>query len=72
MRDDPARAIEYTSAFFEGTAAIMTPNESWAARWMRIDRFVPGVYALSVTGEFDKEMEEDLEHRGLKYRCRPP
>ena len=72
IRDDPAKCNDYTTAFYEGAAAIMIPNESWAAKWMRIDQFLPGVYALHVTGQFDRDTEEDLENRGIRWRCRPP
>jgi transcription elongation factor SPT4 len=70
--DNPERANICTSAFFEGQAAIMDPRESWAAKWIRVDTYLPGVYAISVTGTFDRDIEEDLESRGVRWRCRPP
>lgn len=69
--DDAERVSNCTTAFFEGQAAIMDPRESWAAKWIRVDNYLPGVYAISVTGQFDKDMEEDLENRGIRWRCRP-
>mmetsp|Transcript_19347 Transcript_19347/g.39721 ORF Transcript_19347/g.39721 Transcript_19347/m.39721 type:complete len:128 (-) Transcript_19347:637-1020(-) len=72
MIDNPERANACTSAFFEGQAALMDPRESWAAKWIRVDNYLPGVYALSITGSFDREIEEDLEARGIRWRCRPP
>ncbi len=69
--DNPERANACTTAFFEGNAAIMDPRESWAAKWIRVDNYLPGVYAISVTGTLDKEIEEDLGSRGLRWRCRP-
>mmetsp|Transcript_1201 Transcript_1201/g.1627 ORF Transcript_1201/g.1627 Transcript_1201/m.1627 type:complete len:113 (-) Transcript_1201:79-417(-) len=69
--DNPERCNMCTTAFFEGQAAIMDPRESWAAKWIRVDNFLPGVYAISVTGQFDREIEEDLENRGIRWRCRP-
>ena len=49
----------------------MDPKESWAAKWIRTDNYFPGIYAIAVTGEFDRETEEDLESRGIRWRCRP-
>ena len=71
MADNPERVNLCTTAFFEGQAAIMDPRESWAAQWIRVDSFLPGVYAIVVTGQFDPEIEEDLENRGIRWRCRP-
>jgi transcription elongation factor SPT4 len=69
--DNPERANMCTTAFFEGEVAIMDPRESWAAKWIRVDNYLPGVYAISVTGTLDKEIEDDLESRGIRWRCRP-
>ena len=33
--------------------------------------YLPGVYAIVVTGQFDRDIEEDLENQGLRWRCRP-
>eukprot|EP00537_Pseudo-nitzschia_pungens_P018610 CAMPEP_0172399472 /NCGR_PEP_ID=MMETSP1061-20121228/41246_1 /TAXON_ID=37318 /ORGANISM="Pseudo-nitzschia pungens, Strain cf. pungens" /LENGTH=134 /DNA_ID=CAMNT_0013132367 /DNA_START=90 /DNA_END=495 /DNA_ORIENTATION=+ len=65
MIDNPERANMCTSAFYEGQAALMDPRESWAAKWIRVDNYLPGVYALSVTGTLDREIQEDLEEGGF-------
>ena len=62
-----------TTAFFEGQVAVMDPRESWAAKWIRVDDFLPGVYAISVTGQFDEDIEDELKSRNCRPpRCRPP
>ncbi|KAI2509138.1 Spt4/RpoE2 zinc finger [Fragilaria crotonensis] len=71
IADNPERANSCTSAFYEGQAAIMDPRESWAAKWIRVDNCLPGVYAIAVTGQFDRDIEEDLENRGIRWRCKP-
>ena len=69
--DNPEKCNLCTTAFFEGQAAVMDPRDSWVAKWLRVDSYLPGVYAISVTGQFDKDIEEELENRGCRWRCRP-
>ena len=71
MADSMERVNACTTAFFEGQAAIMDPRDSWAAKWIRVDNYLPGVYAIQVTGQLDRDVEEDLENRGIRWRCRP-
>lgn len=72
MADNMERVNSCTTAFFEGQCAVMDPRESWAAKWIRVDNCLPGVYAITVTGFLDRDIEEDLENRGIRWRCRPP
>ena len=71
MEDDPEKSNACTTAFFEGQAAVMDPRESWVAKWLRVDNYLPGVYAITVTGQFEREVEEELENRGCRWRCKP-
>eukprot|EP00555_Chaetoceros_dichaeta_P003239 CAMPEP_0198250588 /NCGR_PEP_ID=MMETSP1447-20131203/1713_1 /TAXON_ID=420782 /ORGANISM="Chaetoceros dichaeta, Strain CCMP1751" /LENGTH=131 /DNA_ID=CAMNT_0043935435 /DNA_START=65 /DNA_END=460 /DNA_ORIENTATION=+ len=71
MRDTPNRVNSCTTAFFEGQAAVMDPRESWVAKWLRVDDYHPGVYAISVTGTFDVDVKEVIENGGYSWRCRP-
>lgn len=71
MVENSERVNSCTTAFFEGITAVMDPRDSWAAKWIRVDNYLPGVYAISVTGQFDRDIEEDLENQGIRWRCRP-
>ncbi|GKZ33652.1 transcription elongation factor SPT4 [Aspergillus brasiliensis] len=41
---------ECTSQVFEGLVTLRDPMTSWVARWQRLDSYVPGTYAVKVTG----------------------
>lgn len=41
---------ECTSQVFEGLITLSDPTTSWVARWQRLDGYVPGTYAVKVTG----------------------
>jgi transcription elongation factor SPT4 len=71
MNENMERVSTCTTAFYEGQAAIMDPRDSWAAKWIRVDAYLPGVYAIEVIGQLDRDIEEDLENRGIRWRCRP-
>lgn len=71
LEDNMERVNMCTTAFFEGQAAIMDPRDSWAAKWIRVDNYLPGIYAITVTGQLDRDVEEELENRGMRWRCRP-
>ena len=71
MESNHERCNLCTTAFFEGQVAVSDPSESWTAKWLRIDSFLPGIYAISITGQFEREIEEELENRGCRWRCRP-
>ncbi|KAK6353529.1 transcription elongation factor spt4 [Orbilia brochopaga] len=44
-------AQECTSPIYEGCVSIDKPTESWIAKWLRLTKYVPGVYATKVVGE---------------------
>lgn len=60
----------FTSPVFEGIMAMMSPTESWVARWQRIDTFTPGIYATRVQGVLNEDVVESLRRRGINYRPR--
>jgi len=41
---------ECTSQVFEGLITLADPTASWVAKWQRLDKYVPGTYAVKVTG----------------------
>jgi transcription elongation factor SPT4 len=67
MQENSSRVTECTTVYFEGLIAMMQPRESWVAKWRRIGRFLPGIYAVSVTGELIDDIKKFLEERNIAY-----
>ncbi|KAI5968128.1 SPT4 [Candida theae] len=62
---------ECTSPSFEGLVALSEDSkESWVARWLRIDSFVPGLYAVKINGKLPPIVIEQLESQNVMYRPR--
>ncbi|XP_077995453.1 transcription elongation factor SPT4-A-like [Glandiceps talaboti] len=59
-----------TSSSFDGVVALMSPEDSWVAKWLRINRCVKGCYAVSVTGKLPAGIIRELKSRGVTYRHR--
>ncbi|KAK9728068.1 transcription elongation factor spt4 [Basidiobolus ranarum] len=70
MRGSNDRVMECTSSTFDGCIAMMKPEESWVARWQRVDKFTKGLYAVRVSGRIPEYVEDELDRRGIKYRPR--
>lgn len=68
--DDISNVVECTSPSFEGIVALGEPGESWVAKWLRIDNFRPGLYAVKVSGKLPADVVNDLEAKGIQYRPR--
>mmetsp|Transcript_38756 Transcript_38756/g.85155 ORF Transcript_38756/g.85155 Transcript_38756/m.85155 type:complete len:119 (+) Transcript_38756:128-484(+) len=66
--DDRELMQEVTTPNFEGMVAMMSPNESWIARWQGIKTYVPGCYALRVRGELPSQHVVTLQDHGIPYR----
>lgn len=61
---------ECTSSNFDGIIAMMAPEDSWVARWQRIDKLAKGCYAISVSGELPQDIIDSLQDKGIPYRSR--
>ncbi|CAI8018459.1 Transcription elongation factor SPT4-B [Geodia barretti] len=48
----------------------MIPQESWVSKWQRIDRYVPGCYAMSVSGDLPQDVIDSLQDKGVPYVSR--
>jgi transcription elongation factor SPT4 len=50
MAGSSEAVLECTSSVFEGLITLADPSQSWVAKWQRLDGYVPGVYAVKVSG----------------------
>ncbi|ODQ80525.1 hypothetical protein BABINDRAFT_166143 [Babjeviella inositovora NRRL Y-12698] len=61
---------DVTSPAFEGLVAVGDPANSWVGKWLRINNFIPGMYAVKVNGKLPPSVVQDMEEQGLTYRPR--
>ena len=59
-----------TSNNFDGMVALMDPSESWVGKWIRINRYVPGCYAISVAGRLPPDVIREIKAHGETYKSR--
>jgi len=70
MKNNNDAVYECTSSNFDGLIAMMSPEDSWVAKWQRIERFVKGCYAVSVTGQLPAGIVRELRAKGRAYNSR--
>ncbi|ESO01904.1 hypothetical protein HELRODRAFT_155753 [Helobdella robusta] len=70
MKNNRDHVYDYTSSSFDGLIAMMSPGDSWVAKWQRIDKYVKGVYAVSVSGKLPNNVISDLKSKGVHCRSR--
>ncbi|KAL1526356.1 hypothetical protein AB1Y20_015070 [Prymnesium parvum] len=68
MARDREVVLSCTSAKFDGLMAVMKPEQSWTAKWQGVSRYVPGCYALRVSGVLPQQYINILEDNGIPYR----
>ncbi|CAG5087378.1 transcription elongation factor subunit spt4 [Cotesia typhae] len=70
MKNNKDNVFDCSSANFDGMIAAMSPEDSWVAKWQRINRFTRGVYAISVSGRLPAAVIREMKSRGIVYRPR--
>lgn len=71
MRHHGDIVAQCTTSNFSGTIALCQPDDSWVARWQRINRRVRGLYAIDVVGKLPSNVVAELRRMGV-VETRPP
>ena len=64
MISDPDKVEDCTTSYFEGTMAIFGPG--WVAKWQRVITFLPGMYALELSGALPDDVIELCDNYGYE------
>jgi transcription elongation factor SPT4 len=51
LRGNPDSIAEATSQVFEGLITLTSPEQSWVAKWQRLQGYQAGTYAIKVVGQ---------------------
>ncbi|KAF7987374.1 hypothetical protein HCN44_003136 [Aphidius gifuensis] len=70
MKNNRENVTECTSSNFDGMIAVMSPEDSWVAKWQRISTLKKGIYAISVSGRLRQSEIREIKKRGFVYRSR--
>lgn len=61
MRDDRDRVAECTTPSYSGICSLIDPKGSWAAKWLRLGKLVPGCYALEINDDVPESISQEIE-----------
>ncbi|KAH8930019.1 transcription initiation Spt4 [Atractiella rhizophila] len=68
MKAEQERVLECTTGTYDGAIALINPEDSWVAKWQRINKFVPGLYAVRLTGSLPDDIQDELRERRIPIR----
>ncbi|KAK2955874.1 putative Transcription elongation factor SPT4 [Blattamonas nauphoetae] len=69
MKKNRERVASYTTTNFKSLVAVTDPKASWTAKWIQSDTFIPGCYAIIVTGDLPELAEEEIGKHGIVPKC---
>ncbi|PKI84074.1 transcription elongation factor spt4 [Malassezia vespertilionis] len=57
MQGSQERVADCTTSNFDGLICMLQPEESWVAKWQRIEKRMVGLYAVKVVGHLPEGYE---------------
>ena len=70
MKHNRDNMFNCTSSNFDGLVALCDPPDSWVGKWLRLNRFTPGMYAVSVSGRLPPDVVREMKAAGEVYKSR--
>jgi transcription elongation factor SPT4 len=67
LRGSTESINECTSSNFNGCIALTDPEKSWVAKWMRLEGYVQGMYAVQVVGQLPEEVIDTVKASGVPF-----
>ncbi|EMF15425.1 transcription initiation Spt4 [Sphaerulina musiva SO2202] len=67
LRNSSDAIGDCTSEVFEGLVTVNDTSTGWVSRWLRIQGYVPGVYATKVNGLLPEDYVAAAENAGIRY-----
>jgi transcription elongation factor SPT4 len=67
LKDSMDQINECTSSNFNGCIALTDPEKSWVAKWMRLEGYVQGMYAVQVVGQLPEDIVDNLKASGVAF-----
>lgn len=66
MQGSTDRVMEGTSGSWSGVVGVVTSEGSWVARWQRLERRAPGMYAIKVVGRLSEDLQDICQARSIR------
>ncbi|CAA0839369.1 Transcription elongation factor SPT4 homolog 2 [Striga hermonthica] len=67
MEEDHERVIDCTTTNLSSVISVMNPARSWASKWLRNGKLLPGCYTLGVSEALPQDLQNICEEEGVLY-----
>ena len=67
MEQDKEMLGKLTTSHFEGMVSMLEPKDSWVAKWQKLVKHSPGVYAIEIFEALPAEIQKYLQQQNIPY-----